>query len=700
MISHPFTAAEQILYNALPISTAQAEKSCYEASMDTQTSSVLPSTYGNRQRRRKRDTTCLPLLENAIARAAQALMEAQRTDGHWIYELETDAGGTAEYVMLTHYLGEPPRLELHRKFARYLHRTQLAEGGWPLYAGGPIDVSSSVKVYYALKIMGESADTEPMQRARQAILAHGGAEASNVFTRTLLALHGIVPWRAVPVMPIEIMQLPAWFPVHLWKMSSVARAFLVPVLVLDAKRPRARNAYHVGIDELFNVAPSTMRLLPRASHQNAGLFALFRGLDAMLRIARHLFPKRWRQRTIDDAVAFVDARLDAEDGLAGIYPTTAMAVMMYDAVDYPRNHPQRVTARQALDHFLAVGDREAFCQSARSSIWDTALAAHALLEIDTPAARAAAICGLDWLRERQILDMRGDWAIKRPHIRSGGWAFQYGNAHYPDVDDTALVAAAMIRTDRSVGTERYRETVARAQEWIIGMQCRNGGWGAFEADNTHTYLDSIPFSDHGAMTDPPTADVSSRCLSLLALLGQLPANSKPARRALDFLWQQQLPNGSWYGRWGVNYIYGTWLALCALNAAGVAHEDPRLQRAAQWLASTQNEDGGWGESCASYEHDHHRFCPIPSTASQTSWALLGLMAAGQVNHPAVARGISYLLATQCQHGLWVDASVTGTGIPRVVYFRYHGYPKYFPLWALARYRNLQRDGNACVAAGM
>ncbi|WP_229720816.1 squalene--hopene cyclase [Dyella nitratireducens] len=668
--------------------------------MDTQTSTAASATHSTPHGQRKADTGHLFSIENAIDRAAQSLMNAQQPDGHWVYELETDASGTAEYVMLTHYLGEAPKLELHQKIARYLHRRQLADGGWPLYTGGPINISSSAKAYYALKIMGEAEDSEPMQRARRAILSHGGAEASNVFTRTLLALHGIVPWRAVPMMPVEIMQLPAWFPLHLWKMSPVARSFLVPLLVVNAKRPQARNAYKVGIDELFNVAPSSLHLLPRTPHQSAGLFALFRSLDAMLRAMEHLFPKHNRQRAIDSAVAFVGERLDGEEGLGGIFAAAAMVVMMYDALGYPRNHPLPAMARQAVEHFLAIGDREAYCQASRSPVWDTAFIAHALLEAGTPVAQAAAMRGLDWLRQHQILDVRGDWATCRPNVRPGGWAFQYANVHYPDVDDTATVAAAMDRADKSTHGEAYREAVVRSLEWIMGMQCHNGGWGAFEAENTHSYLDSIPFSDHGAMTDPPTADVSSRCLSLLSQLGQLPANSKPANRAIDYLWRKQQPNGNWYGRWGVNYIYGTWLALCALNAAGVAHDSPRLQRAVQWLIATQNEDGGWGESCASYEYDSRHFAQASSTASQTAWALLGLMAAGQVSHPAVASGISYLLATQGQDDLWEDASVTGTGIPRVIYLRYHGYPKFFPLWALARYRNLRRDGVTRVAMGM
>ena len=661
---------------------------------------VLPSARGIPPKGRKTDTEPATLLDGAIERAAQGLMAAQQPDGHWVYDLETDAGGTAEYIMLTHYLGEPPKLEQHQKMRRYLHRAQLADGGWPLYTGGPINVSSSVKVYYALKIMGEAEDTESMQRARRAIRAHGGAEASNVFTRTLLALHGIVPWRAMPMMPVEIMQWPAWSPVHLSKMSSVARAFLVPLLVLNAKRPQAKSAYIVSIDELFHSAPSDLGLLPRAPHQSAGMFALFRGLDALLKTAEPLFPKRIRQRAIEAATAFVDQRLDSEEGLGGIFPAAAMAVMMYDALGYPPHPPQRYAARQAVERFLATSGQEAYCQSSRSPVWDTAFAAHALLETDTPVARDTAQRGLDWLCERQILDVRGDWARRRPQVRPGGWAFQYGNAHYPDVDDTAVVTAALDRAGKRNLSDTYRAAAARGLEWILGMQCRNGGWGAFEAESTYAYLDNLPFSDHGAMTDPPTADVSSRCLSVLGQLGQLPANCEAARRALDYLWREQQPNGSWYGRWGVNYIYGTWLALCALNAAGVPHDDTRLQQAAQWLIAIQNQDGGWGESCASYEYDYRHFSRAPSTASQTSWALLGLMAAGHVHHPAVMRGVSYLLTMQTQHGLWDEASVTGTGIPRVVYLRYHGYPKFFPLWALARYRNLLRGGNTRVNAGM
>jgi squalene-hopene/tetraprenyl-beta-curcumene cyclase len=345
-------------------------------------------------------------------------------------------------------------------------------------------------------------------------------------------------------------------------------------------------------------------------------------------------------------------------------------------------------------------DGEAYCQPCLSPIWDTSLVAHALLEADTPKARAAVSRGLDWLVPLQILDVRGDWISRRPDIRPGGWAFQFANPHYPDVDDTAVVAMAMERADRENGTALYGEAISRGREWVVGMQSSDGGWGAFEPENTQYYLNNIPFSDHGALLDPPTVDVSGRCLSMLAQLGELPATSEPAKRSLDYILRGQERDGSWYGRWGLNYIYGTWTALCALNAAGLPLTDSRIQRAADWLISIQNADGGWGEGGESYKLDYRGYEAAPSTASQTSWALLGLMAAGFVDHPAVAKGVKYLHVEQREHGLWDETRFTATGFPRVFYLRYHGYRKFFPLWALARYRNMMRDGTSRVTAGM
>jgi squalene-hopene/tetraprenyl-beta-curcumene cyclase len=642
-------------------------------------------------------------LEASVARAADAILADQHPDGYWLYQLEADATIPAEYVLLVHYLAETPKPELEAKIGRYLRRIQRADGGWPLFTDGAMDVSATVKAYFALKMIGDLPEAEHMQRARRAIIAAGGAEKSNVFTRILLALFGVVSWRAVPMMPVEITLLPEWFPFHLSKVSYWARTVIVPLLVLNAKRPRARNPKGVRIDELFFDAPVNAGMAERAPHQHQGWFMLFRCVDAVLRVADPLFPRHTRQRAVEAAVSFVDERLNGEDGLGAIFPAMANSVMMYDVLGYPEDHPNRAIARESIEKLLIIDEApggEAYCQPCLSPIWDTSLVAHALLEADTPNARAAVSRGLDWLVPLQILDVRGDWISRRPNIRPGGWAFQFANPHYPDVDDTAVVAMAMERVDRENGTELYGEAIARGREWVVGMQSSDGGWGAFEPENTQYYLNNIPFSDHGALLDPPTVDVSGRCLSMLAQLGELPATSEPAKRSLDYILRGQERDGSWYGRWGLNYIYGTWTALCALNAAGLPLTDSRMQRAADWLVSIQNADGGWGEGGESYKLDYRGYEAAPSTASQTSWALLGLMAAGFVDHPAVAKGVQYLHATQREHGLWDETRFTATGFPRVFYLRYHGYRKFFPLWALARYRNMMRDGTSRVTAGM
>ncbi|RAR64948.1 squalene-hopene/tetraprenyl-beta-curcumene cyclase [Paraburkholderia unamae] len=639
-------------------------------------------------------------LDAAVVRATDAILADQRADGHWVYELEADATIPAEYVLLVHYLGEEANLELEQKIARYLRRIQLPGGGWPLFTDGAMDVSASVKAYFALKMIGDAEDAEHMVRAREAIHAAGGAEQVNVFTRILLALFGVVTWYAVPMMPVEITLLPQWFPFHLSKVSYWARTVIVPLLVLGAKRPVARNPRGVRIDELFLGAPVSVGLNARSPHQSKGWFGFFRAADGVLRVADPLFPNYLRQRAIDAAVAFVDERLNGEDGLGAIFPAMANAVMMYDVLGYPVDHPHRAIARQSLEKLVTVHTEEAYVQPCLSPVWDTSLAAHALLETGDARAEDAARRGLEWLRPLQILDVRGDWISRRPEVRPGGWAFQYANPHYPDVDDTAVVVAAMDRMDKLDKTNAYDAPIARAREWVVGMQSSNGGWGAFEPENTQYYLNNIPFSDHGALLDPPTADVSGRCLSMLAQLGELPAASEHARRAYNYLLEEQEADGSWYGRWGMNYIYGTWTALCALNAAGLGHDDPRMQRAVQWLVQIQNDDGGWGEDGTSYKLEYRGYERATSTASQTAWAVLGLMAAGAVDHPAVARGIEYLRTTQQEHGLWDETRFTATGFPRVFYLRYHGYRKFFPLWALARYRNLKRTGETRVAVGL
>lgn len=638
-------------------------------------------------------------LEAGIAAARDALLDAQRPDGHWVFELEADATIPAEYVLLVHHLGETPDLELERKIGAYLRRIQGAHGGWPLFHDGAFDMSASVKAYFALKMIGDPIDAPHMKRAREAILSRGGAARSNVFTRILLAMYGVIGWRAVPVMPVEITLLPQWFPFHLSKISYWARTVIVPLLVLQVKRAKARNPRGVTIDELFVGSPRDVGRISKAPHQRQLWFSLFSCVDSVLRATEGLFPKRLRQRAIDAAVRFVDERLNGEDGLGAIYPAMANSVMMYDVLGYPADHPNRAIARRSVDKLLAVHDDEAYCQPCLSPVWDTALAAHAMLETGDTQAVDAAVRGLQWLRPLQILDVRGDWISRRAHVRPGGWAFQYANPHYPDVDDTAVVAMVMDRAARLRGPQvdsALRAAIDRGCEWVIGMQSGNGGWGAFEPENTHLYLNNIPFADHGALLDPPTVDVSARCLSMLAQLPHTPEREAAAERARRYLIDEQEADGSWYGRWGMNYIYGTWSALCGLRGGGMAPGTAPLERGAQWLLSIQNPDGGWGEDGDSYKLDYHGYERAPSTASQTAWALLGLMAAGYADDPAVACGIGYLLDTQNADGLWDEALFTATGFPRVFYLRYHGYRKFFPLWALARYRNLTVR-NACPA---
>ncbi|HEX2635393.1 MAG TPA: squalene--hopene cyclase [Bradyrhizobium sp.] len=639
-------------------------------------------------------------LEASIAAATRAVLAARQADGHWVFELEADATIPAEYVLLRHYLGEPVDTVLEGKIANYLRRVQGAHGGWPLVHDGDFDMSASVKAYFALKMMGHSPDAPHMMRAREAIRSRGGAIHSNVFTRVMLAMFGVMKWRSVPVIPVEIMLLPLWFPFHINKMSYWARTTVVPLLVLAALKPRARNADAIDLDELFLQPPHSIGMTAKAPHQSWGWFLFFRGLDSVLRALEPLSPKKLRTRAIDAAVAFIEERLNGEDGLGAIYPPIANAIMMYDALGKPADYPSRAVTRRALERLLVIREDEAYCQPCVSPVWDTSLTCHAMFEAGDKEALSSARQALDWLKPKQVLDVKGDWAVKSPQVRPGGWAFQYNNDYYPDLDDTAVVVMAMDRAKRLDQTGEYDAAIARGREWIEGMQSRNGGWAAFDVNNLEYYLNNIPFSDHGALLDPPTEDVTARCVSMLAQLGATLQNSKALSDGVGYLRRTQLAEGSWYGRWGLNYIYGTWSALCALNAAGVDHGDPVIRKGADWLLSIQNKDGGWGEDARSYRLDYNGFQVAPSTASQTAWALLGLMAAGEVAHPAVAKGIQYLTATQTEKGLWDEQRFTATGFPRVFYLRYHGYPKFFPLWALARYRNLRNTNSRAVGVGM
>jgi squalene-hopene/tetraprenyl-beta-curcumene cyclase len=650
----------------------------------------------------RQPTVTSSALEARIRAATDALLERQQADGHWVFELEADCTIPAEYVLLRHYRGEPVAEEVERKIAVYLMRTQRADGGWPLYHDGAFDISASVKAYFALKMIGHSPDAEHMRRAREAILRHGGAAKVNVFTRILLAQFEVMSWGAVPVMPVEVMLLPRWFPFHLSKISYWARTVIVPLLVLQALKPKAKNPKGVRIDELFHEDPKRIGPPSKAPHQKWSWFLLFRVIDIVLRAAEPLFPRWLRKKAIDRAAAFVTERLNGEDGLGAIYPAMANSVMMFDLLGYKPDHPDLVVARKSLDTLLVVKDDEAYCQPCVSPVWDTALTCQALLEVGGDAANRQAVHGLNWLKPLQILDLPGDWAETRPDVRPGGWAFQYANAYYPDLDDTAVVVMAMDRASHLPGADpkRFATAMDRGQEWVAGLQSRDGGWGAFDADNHYYYLNNIPFADHGALLDPPSADLTGRCLSMLAQLGGKVETNPAMQAAIEWLRRDQLPDGSWYGRWGMNYIYGTWSVLCALNAANIDPNAAMMRKAVDWLVAIQNPDGGWGEDGTSYKLEYRGYEHAPSTPSQTAWALLGLMAAGQADHPAVERGIAYLMETQGADGTWSEERYTATGFPRVFYLRYHGYPKFFPLWAMARYRNLKAGNARSVAFGM
>nr|WP_309139500.1 squalene--hopene cyclase [Siccirubricoccus sp. G192] len=650
-------------------------------------------------------TAAAPALEAAIGRGAAHLLSRQRPDGHWVFELEADATIPAEYVMLRRFFGQrdPAR---EAGIGRYLRRLQAeaGTGGWPLFHGGALDVSASVKAYFALRLIGDAAEAPHMVRARQAILAAGGAERSNVFTRATLALFGQVPWHAVPVMPPEILLLPRWSPFHLSKMAYWARTVLVPLTVVMARRPRPVAPVGVSIAELFLIPPERVRRWPGGAHAREPWRTLFGALDAVLQRTQGLFPKLMRARAEARAERFVTERLNGEDGLGAIYPAMANAILMYHCLGVPPGDPRLVTAWSAVEKLVLDGKHETYVQPCLSPIWDTALASHALLEAGGIPAEAAARRGLDWLLPHQVTDLVGDWADARPGLAPGGWAFQYANPHYPDVDDTAVVVLALDRARRQDGTAAYDAAIARAQDWVVGMQSRGGGWGAFDADNAYHYLNNIPFADHGALLDPPSADVSGRCLAMLAQLGHGPDHPAVAA-AVDYLLREQEANGAWYGRWGINYVYGTWSALTALHAAGLPPGHPAMQRAVAWLKSVQNPDGGWGEDGATYPR---RGGTRPdadlregaSTASQTAWALLALMAAGAAEDPAVERGAQWLLRHQAEDGGWLERDFTGTGFPRVFYLRYHGYAAIFPLWALARLRNLRRGNSRRVGFGL
>ncbi|MEP3231444.1 MAG: squalene--hopene cyclase [Hyphomicrobiales bacterium] len=630
-------------------------------------------------------------IEAVVTSQRAALFDEQKDDGHFVFELEADATIPSEYILLRHFLGEIDA-EREEKIARYIRTVQNENGSWPLFHNGEGNISASVKGYWALKLAGDDIDADHMKRAREWILAQGGASTANVFTRIAMALFGQVPWRAVPTMPVQMMLQPVWSPFHISKMSYWARTVLVPLLVLFAKKAQGDNPTGRDIRELF-VTPPEKEKVYNVNHTGSYWGTAFLQLDKFLRFIEPNALKAGKKKAINKAVEFFTERLNGQDGLGAIYPAMANAVMAYRALGYADDHPDMVTAREAVENLLTEREDSIYFQPCLSPVWDTCLAAHAILESgerDDPKLKAS----LDWLKERQILDLRGDWAVRRPDTRPGGWAFQYENAHYPDVDDTAVVILAMNRQ----GSSDYNEAIERGCEWLLGMQSTSGGWGAFEPENEHFYLNHIPFADHGALLDPPTVDVTARCVGALSQV-----DSKRYKRAIakgvEFIKRDQEKDGSWFGRWGANYIYGTWSALVALKGAGEDMNQPYVQKAVQWLKAQQREDGGWGEGLETYDVTKKGYGEA-STASQTAWALMGLMSADAVEDEAVQKGVSYLTQAPKDGARWDEQNWSGTGFPRVFYLKYHGYASYFPLWAVARYQNLMASNDREVKWGL
>jgi squalene-hopene/tetraprenyl-beta-curcumene cyclase len=630
-------------------------------------------------------------VDEAITRSQQWLLQRQAKAGYWVHELEADATLTAEYLMLRRFLALVDPVK-ERKAVRYLIHAQLPEGGWPIYYGGPPEISASVKAYFALKLCGVSA-TEPfMEKARTMILSRGGVVGANVFTKIALALFDQYDWRGVPSMPAEIVLLPPRFIFSLYALSYWSRAVLTPLLIIFHYKPVCRIPKEQGIDELY-VTPRELVDLRRAppfrkDRRWPTWRNFFITLDGVLRFYERVVPQGLRKRAIARAAQWMLKRMEGDGGLGAIYPAMANSVVALRCLGYEMDH---LLVRKALQEIevLEVHEGDAMhLQPCFSPVWDTPLTINALIESGLSQDHPALVKAARWTLSRQCRKV-GDWIVSSPKAEPGGWAFQFENEFYPDNDDTAVVVMALSKITMPEW-DAQRDGIRYGMRWTLAMQGRDGGWGAYDKDNRRMFLNQIPFADHRALLDPSTADLTGRELEMLGVLG-FDMKHPAAVRALRFLRKNQEADGSWYGRWGVNYIYGTWSVLAGLHAIGEDMQAEYVRRAVTWLVSNQNPDGGWGESCLSYaEADAHGVGE--STPSQTAWALLALLCAGEVDSISVLRGVHYLLRQQDVQGFWSECKHTGTGFPRVFYLRYHGYCQYFPLWALSMYRSLRARG--------
>jgi squalene-hopene/tetraprenyl-beta-curcumene cyclase len=638
-------------------------------------------------------------IDDAIRRSQTWFLNRQHAEGYWVAELEADTTLTSEYIMLRRFLDRVDS-DREEKAVRYLKATQLPDGGWPIYYGGPSEISASVKAYFALKLTGVSAEEPFMVRAKERILAMGGVVHANVFTKIALALFDQYDWEGVPHMPVEIMLLPKKFYFNVYAISYWSRAVLIPLLIVFAYRPVCRISHEQGIDELYPVPRRTIRYWKYPPfNKDQDWFTphnFFVALDALLKVYDRVPLRALRRKALKKAADWMLEHMQGTGGLGAIYPAMANSIMALQCMGYDADDPLVVKALREIEELEVYDSVELdgrsvpalHLQPCFSPIWDTALLINAMIESGMPQDHPALQKAGAYLMSRQA-KKEGDWVVSSPAAEPGGWYFQFENELYPDVDDSAVVLMGLAKLKMAQAAEQ-RESIRRGMKWVLAMQGSDGGWGAYDKDNNRVVFNYIPFADHRALLDPSTSDLTGRCLEMLGTLGY--DRTHPAvGPALAFLKKEQEQDGSWYGRWGVNYIYGTWSVLAGLRAMGEDPSSPYIRRAVSWLESKQNPDGGWGESCLSYA-DPAFSGKGESTPSQTAWALMGLMSAGVVDSFSVARGVQFLLRHQMKDGSWEEVRHTGTGFPRVFYLRYHWYCQYFPLWALAMYRNLRARG--------
>ena len=595
-------------------------------------------------------------------------------EGCYVYELEADSTIPSEYILLMHFVGEI-NVKLEIKIQNYILSKQNKDGGWPLFFEGESDISASVKAYYALKLSGLRKNHPSLLKAKSFIIKKGGAENVNVFTRISLALFGQISWNSIPYMPVEIINFPKWFPFNVYKISYWSRTVLIPLLVIMNKKPTANNPNNISIEELFlkfDKSPSV-----KAADGSGFYSSIFLVLD---KISRFFFPnfvsKNYKKKCIDKIYEWVSMRINGLDGLGGIFPAMVNALIAFKIDEKNRYEKQVKICTQAINNLVIEKKDFAYCQPCLSPVWDTGWMGHVLLEQNENVDDL-----VTWFLNKEIKSA-GDWNVHRENLAPGGWAFQFNNDYYPDVDDTALVGMFLDRYNRNKKIKKIEQCLERTRKWIISMQSKNGGWGAFDIDNTKYYLNSIPFADHGALLDPPTADVSARCLSFLKQQNN-PESELSINKGLKYLLSEQENDGSWYGRWGTNYLYGTWSVVSALNLLDFPQKESVLKKASNYLKGMQKPDGGWGEDGKSYYKGFENYSKN-STPSQTAWAVMGLISIGEIDSKEVEKGIKFLLKNKLN---WKEESYTAVGFPKVFYLKYHGYAEYFPLLAISKIKN-------------